>query len=831
VTQGTTSTEATPGAEPWRRNLRGDETLGVPRGADWWTGLPPVLGACPGVDADGVLHGLPIPDWRRATRDDVLAYFENGWTITETLFAGLVGEEAFVRPPWHDLRHPMIFYYAHPAALFVNKLRVAGALDGAVHAEFEQLFETGVDEMSWDDLSKNAALWPAVSEARGYRRTVHDLVAGVIREHPDFAALPVEADQAPSAVVRAVLMGCEHERIHIETSSVLIRELPAHLVERHPAWPAPHPSAAGERPLEPPADAVPALRLVDLPSGDATIGKSRDWPTFGWDNEYGRRVVHVGAFGAAERLISNAEMHAFVTDGGYREARWWTDDGWQWRTFRNVKWPTWWVPAGPAGLHQYRLRTVFDVVDMPWDWPVAVNAHEARAYAAWRSEQDGCTYRLPTEAEHHRMRATDVRSTADDAASAVCGGRMPSEAHANLSLAFGSESPVTAMPPNASGVRDVFGNVWQWCEDHFAALPGFEVDPLYDDFSAPCFDGEHHIIMGGSFASIGDEASAFARFHFRSHFYQHAGIRLVRPADPEAFVETTCCDAPPPHVGAGPCCTREGGRGVGKSGGYESSGVRDAYLLMHYGTPEETFGALPGPADAVGFPVRVAATARDWADRAGAGTGRALDVGCAVGGSSFDLTRRFGEVIGIDLSASFVDTAAELAARGELPYLRVDEGAVTTPLVARLPDGLDPSRTTFRRGDACALPADLGSFDLVLLANLLCRLPSPRACLGRLGGPRGLVRPGGVLVVTTPATWREQFTPHGAWLGGYERDGQPVKTIDGLGEALGDEFERLHREDVPFVIREHGRKFEFVFAELSVWRRSSETPPPPARRG
>jgi hypothetical protein len=36
-------------------------------------------------------------------------------------------------------------------------------------------------------------------------------------------------------------------------------------------------------------------------------------------------------------------------------------------------------------------------------------------------------------------------------------------------------------------------------------------------------------IMGGSFASTGDEASHYARFHFRPHFFQHAGFRIVEP--------------------------------------------------------------------------------------------------------------------------------------------------------------------------------------------------------------------------------------------------------------------------------------------------------------
>lgn len=68
----------------------------------------------------------------------------------------------------------------------------------------------------------------------------------------------------------------------------------------------------------------------------------------------------------------------------------------------------------------------------------------------------------------------------------------------------------------------------QWCEDRLAALPHSRgVHPMYDDFSTPCYDGEHQVIMGGSFVSTGDEASVFARFHFRPHFFQHAGFRVV----------------------------------------------------------------------------------------------------------------------------------------------------------------------------------------------------------------------------------------------------------------------------------------------------------------
>ena len=47
---------------------------------------------------------------------------------------------------------------------------------------------------------------------------------------------------------------------------------------------------------------------------------------------------------------------------------------------------------------------MFDVIDMPWDWPVEVNYHEAKAYCHWK----GPDYRLPTEAEHERMSGFEV---------------------------------------------------------------------------------------------------------------------------------------------------------------------------------------------------------------------------------------------------------------------------------------------------------------------------------------------------------------------------------------------------------------------------------------
>lgn len=84
-------------------------------------------------------RSLPLPNTNTFTRQQVLDYFDNAWTLTEVLFACLQGEEAFVRQPYHQLRHPMMFYYVHPAVLYINKFRVAGLLDAPLDQYFEQV--------------------------------------------------------------------------------------------------------------------------------------------------------------------------------------------------------------------------------------------------------------------------------------------------------------------------------------------------------------------------------------------------------------------------------------------------------------------------------------------------------------------------------------------------------------------------------------------------------------------------------------------------------------------------------------------------------------------
>jgi putative 4-mercaptohistidine N1-methyltranferase len=240
---------------------------------------------------------------------------------------------------------------------------------------------------------------------------------------------------------------------------------------------------------------------------------------------------------------------------------------------------------------------------------------------------------------------------------------------------------------------------------------------------------------------------------------------------------------------------------------YETDRSLGEYLLFHYGSNKEQFPWDSGPNEALNFATRSVLELIDIDSTINS----ALDIGCAVGKSSFVLANFSKKVLGLDYSSSFINAANRILKTGELKFKYHEEGSrwIETSIVM---DTI-PNNLTFDIGDACNLPEDLGSFQLVHAANLLCRLPKPLDFLERISE---IISPGGQLILTTPFTWLEEFTATQDWL----EDGDSATALKNI---LIQNFDLELEKDLPFLIREHRRKFQYSIALGMRWRRKSET--------
>ncbi len=697
------------------------------------------------------LHTMPVTltgsDVEKK-REEIRDYFHKTYDTYEDLFTVFNDDSVFYEQP-EATRHPMLFYFGHTATFFVNKLMVAKVIDSRINPAFESTFAIGVDEMNWDDLESSNYNWPTASEARDYRDEVRTLVDGLITTLE--MTLPI-TQESPWWII---LMGIEHERIHIETSSVLHRQLSIDKVH-----------SVANFPICSDHGVAPKNEMIVIDGGEVTLGKARSHHLYGWDNEYGVQNESVKPFKAAKYLCSNEEYLAFVQEGGYKESDYWDEEGRRFLELSKVTHPTFWVEKSD-GSFDYRAMT--EIIPMPMNWPVDVNYLEAKAYCQWKSEKEGKAYRLLSEPEWYLLyERAGIRDVPDF-----------DESSANINLAhYASSCPVDKFA--FGDICDIVGNVWQWTESHMNGFSGFEPHYAYDDFSLPTFDAKHNIIKGGSWASTGNEIMKHSRYAFRRHFYQHAGFRVVE----------------------GESMSRE-------ENIYESDVLVSQYCHFQYGN--DHFGVES-------FAKRCAEYALEYAKETpmkhaldlGCATGRA-SFELAHGFdkvTGIDFSARFIQV-GLDLK-----TKKEISFQRVIEGDIVAQECVT---LEELGFNEIAENVEFWQGDACNLKAHFGGYDLIMATNLIDRLYEPMLFLQDVdqrindGGYLILTSPYTWLEEYT----KKEFWLGGY----YDENGVEVTTLDGLKKALEAKFELVATHDVPFVIPETARKFQHTISQMSVWRK------------
>lgn len=679
-------------------------------------------------------------------REEIKKQFLQTYELDEKLF-DLLKEKDFIYEQPNRLRHPLIFYYGHTATFFINKLILANIIKQRVNPEFESIFAIGVDEMSWDDLNSGNYKWPKFEEIKDYRQKVKNIILELI-DNIEFT-IPINWDSS----MWIILMGIEHENIHIETSSVLLRELDIKYLKKDEIF-----TYSNEF-----SNDYPINELIDVKGGAVILQKDRKNPIFyGWDNEFSYHASKIDDFKASKYLVSNGEFLEFVKEDGYNKPEFFSKEGREWLGYTNAKHPTFWIKED----ENYFLREINRVVSLPLNYPVDVNLYEAEAFCKYKSQKLGIEVRLPSEDEYYRLYDFVDAGNKD----------------ANIGLIQFNQSPVNKY--KFDEFYDVIGNVWQWSLTPIYPFDDFVPHPIYDDFTTPTYDDRHALIKGGSFISLGNETLKSARYAFRKHFFQHAGFRYVNSLNE---YRTKLND----NV-------------------YETDELISQYCEFHYGN--ENFGVK-------NFCVNSVELLNPYIKNIK--TSKALDLGCSVGRASFELAKTFDEVLGIDFSANFINVGVKLKNYDSLIYKIKKEGELFEEKSVSLKDlGLEQikNKVSFMQGDACNLKDIYSGFDLVFCSNLIDRLYYPQKFLDDIPSR---INKDGLLVLLSPYTWLEDYTPKENWLGGYIKDNKEISTLDSLKNNLSSQFELLDIIDVPFVIKETARKYQHTISQMTIWKKKN----------
>ncbi|TIC88819.1 ergothioneine biosynthesis protein EgtB [Nocardioides sp. GY 10113] len=287
-------------------------------------------------------------------------------------------------------------------------------------------------------------------------------------------------------------LGFHHEQQHQELLLMDIK----HVLSRNPLQPvyAGRPTAVSE---------PDRLGWVGFDGGLVEIGS--EGGGFCFDNELPVHQQWLAPYRLADRLVTNGEWLEFMADGGYRRHELWLSDGWAKVTTEGWAAPFYWTEVDGVWF-EHTLHGTFPVDP---GLPVShVSHYEADAYATWAGK------RLPTEAEwEHAARTVD-------------GPETPSGAAANLAneTSFHPE----AAPAASGGLRQMFGDCWEWTGSAYLPYPGFRpAAGAIGEYNGKFMSGQMVLRGGCALTPAGHARASYRNFFPPGARWALSGVRLA----------------------------------------------------------------------------------------------------------------------------------------------------------------------------------------------------------------------------------------------------------------------------------------------------------------
>ena len=424
-------------------------------------------------------------------RSDLLKAYHDVRNMTESVCKPLMTEDYVVQsmpdvspPKWH-LGHTSWFFERVILQQFAKNYKPYNELYYYIlNSYYQSLGDRAARNM------RGALSRPTVKDIYAYRAAVDERMSNLIET--------IE-EKRYGEVAMLVELGLHHEQQHEE---LLVTDI-KHILASNPLRPA-YRDLNG-KPATPrgSSSALPAARFKTIKGGIFELGAAEEG--FAWDNERPRHKALVKDFSLMDRLVTCGEYLEFMNDGGYRDPLLWLSDGWDTICAQCWEAPLYWENVDG----EWHIMTLSGMRSLDLAEPVShVSFYEANAYTRWADK------RLPTEIEWER--ATETVKTAPS-----CGNFLEEENY--RPMPYGQMAGT-----DASGLSQMFGDVWEWTESAYLPYPGYKQErgPL-GEYNGK-FMSNQMVLRGGSCAT----PRSHIRQTYRNFFqcdkrWQFTGIRLA----------------------------------------------------------------------------------------------------------------------------------------------------------------------------------------------------------------------------------------------------------------------------------------------------------------